>query len=73
MNEIEELIRRQAARQKQLAGLSWPEKIRMAETVRPFVLHMAEFRRRVPRGGSTSTQVPPESKPPRSVDPEGGA
>ena len=34
MTEVEQLLRRQAAWQKSRAGLTWPEKIRMAEQMR---------------------------------------
>lgn len=38
MNEIQELLERQARWQKTRQALSWPEKIRMAESVRESVL-----------------------------------
>ena len=69
MSEIQELLQRQAAWQKRLAGLSWPEKIRMAEAVRPSVLQLVRSGRRVTPGGSAPTPTPPEGKPPRSLDP----
>lgn len=37
MNEIEQLLERQARWQKSRKALSWPEKIRMAEQIRASV------------------------------------
>ena len=37
MTEIVKLMERQASRQKDRKNLSWPDKIRMAERVRPSV------------------------------------
>ncbi len=37
MSEIQELLERQARWQKTRRGLSWPEKVRMAERVRESV------------------------------------
>jgi len=46
MNDIERLLKRQAEWQKERKTLSWPEKIRMAESIRASIL---EFRRTNPR------------------------
>ena len=46
MNNIRELLKRQADWQKGRKTLSWPEKIRMAESIRESVL---TFRRSGPR------------------------
>ncbi len=50
MNGVERLLRRQAAWQRSRRALSWPEKIRLAERMRPTVeaFRLQRERRRAP-------------------------
>jgi hypothetical protein len=44
MTDMRELFERQAAWQAGRRGLSWPEKVRMAEAVRESVVRLREMR-----------------------------
>lgn len=56
MNEIRELLERQARWQKTRKALTWPEKIRMAERVRESIRQLRAAspsnHGAIPRGGS---------------------
>jgi hypothetical protein len=47
MNDMQELLERQAAWQKSRAKLSWAEKIKMAEAVRGTAVAFKEMRERL--------------------------
>ena len=46
MNELQEILERQADWQKALRSLSWPEKIRMAEAARDGIAQLRASARR---------------------------
>jgi hypothetical protein len=54
MSDIRQLLERQSEWQKRRAGLSWPEKIHMAEAMRETVLEFQEMRRRLCDSNSVS-------------------
>ena len=53
-DDIRKLLDRQAAWQKSLAALPWPEKVRMAEAVREGVAKFKRTRPPATTGGSVS-------------------
>ncbi len=56
MNDVQELLRRQAAWQKTRQHLSWPEKLRLAQRIRESIATLRPARKAAAR---------PESKPRR--------
>ncbi len=62
MSEIQELLERQARWQKTRQALSWPEKIRMAESVRESVLQLrGDVEKREVGPGATAARRPGSS------------
>jgi hypothetical protein len=63
MNEVERLLERQALWQQSRRTLSWPEKIRLAERVRPTVEAF-----RLQREQRRASRIPGETSAPPAVN-----
>jgi len=65
MNDVERLLERQALWQQSQRRLSWPEKIRLAERMRPTVeLFRRQREQRLASGRSRGTSTRQPSNPP---------
>ena len=65
MNEVQALLEKQARWQKSRQALFWPEKIRMAETIRESVRTLRQERHAPP-----TTSKAPATRPPLARDSE---